>query len=263
MELHEGLGPVLFFVSLPLLKLGSSRKQLKVSQPPPPAPPKSPSIVEGLKRVGSAASLSVSGLKRVGSAASLSLKKVSSELSLQQPLPQKLQPKVWDRFLSQLPSKSSKELAWLARIFCIWPIKAALPLSIVRFALARASGPRSSLRSKTLDVMLGAEFLFWVHFRVKLHLLSKKPPAARTYKYPGRDRQEYESNSQEFNLLLDHFKGALPTHGDDGHVLTEGELQVSACENPGGGQLLHARAAPVCEGRSAAAALSSRGRKRE
>jgi hypothetical protein len=246
MELHEGLGPVLFFVSLPLLKLGSSRKQPK-----------------GLKRVGSAASLSVSGLKRVGSAASLSLKKVSSELSLQQPLPQKLQPKVWDRFLSQLPSKSSKELAWLARIFCIWPIKAALPLSIVRFALARASGPRSSLRSKTLDVMLGAEFLFWVHFRVKLHLLSKKPPAARTYKYPGRDRQEYESNSQEFNLLLDHFKGALPTHGDDGHVLTEGELQVSACENPGGGQLLHARAAPVCEGRSAAAALSSRGRKRE
>jgi pimeloyl-ACP methyl ester carboxylesterase len=113
-----------------------------------------------------------------------------------------------DVVVSNLPSKSSKTLAWAVRVVMIWPVMGALPLSVVRFGLAHTYFPK--LKNRALDGLALAETLFYVHFKIKVWLLSKRPSVAVSYKYPKIDKQEHLSPQAEFKKHLDGFNRALP-----------------------------------------------------
>ncbi|GMH60366.1 hypothetical protein TrRE_jg11190 [Triparma retinervis] len=93
----------------------------------------------------------------------------------------------------------------------VWPIKAILPLSLARFALAHTVLP--SLKSPLPfieDLACLFEFAFYIHYRIKRHLLITNPPKSSTYIYPEIDKQPPLPPLETLARQLAQFEAALP-----------------------------------------------------
>lgn len=93
----------------------------------------------------------------------------------------------------------------------MWPIKAILPLSLARFALAKTFFP--SLKSPLPwieDAACIFEFAFYLHYRVKKHMLITNPPKSSTYVYPEIDKQPHLPPLETLVRQLAQFEAALP-----------------------------------------------------
>ena len=95
----------------------------------------------------------------------------------------------------------------------VWPIKAILPLTVLRFLLAHFSSSYSYLHHPLLDLHAMLEVALFVHFKIKAHTLTNsQPAAAASYLYPEIDIQQTMAPLDHLNQCLRHLDHALREH---------------------------------------------------